>query len=71
MKPYYPSCGAEGLDFQSQFCFRCEQDAAYSEDHPERGCSILAASYAGPVDEWVYDDDGKPTCTVYTPEVKP
>ena len=75
-KPYRPSCGTEGLDFQEEFCFRCAKDAKYREtDDGADGCPILTASYLYPVSdrlypkEWVQDERG-PRCTAFERESK-
>ncbi len=76
-KPYRPSNGCEGLDFQKEFCFRCEKDRLYREtDDGEKGCRILSDTYLYEVDdpdypkEWVEDERG-PRCTAFEPERKP
>lgn len=70
MKPYRPSNGTEGADFQDRWCCRCERDAKFSEDYPELGCQILANTFVYEVDdprypkEWVVKD-GSPCCTAF------
>jgi hypothetical protein len=79
---YEPSNGSEGIDFMDQFCAHCVKDKALNgEKDPdickgEDYCTIIAASMmfklgteAYPT-EWVYDDEGLPTCTAFE-EVKP
>lgn len=78
-KPYRPSCGTEGLDFQEAFCFQCEKDRLYREtDDGTKGCQILCDTYLYDVKdpkypkEWIYDPEtGHPTCTAFEPEKKP
>lgn len=72
-RPYRPSNGCEGADFQDQWCARCMRDKGYSEITPEDGCQILAATMA--LDEhdpdyppeWITDDLG-PRCTAFESE---
>jgi len=71
-KLFRPSCGSEGMDFMDRFCDRCERDAAFQRDpFNNDGCSIAAATMALQVDEegypkeWIYGDDGEPTCTAF------
>lgn len=65
-QPYRPSNGTEGEMFQKQHCHRCRHDQ--DEDEP---CEILTYSMAcdlGDADypvEWVYDRNGRPTCTAF------
>lgn len=65
-KPYRPSNGTEGEMFQEQFCYRCRNDQ--NDDDP---CEILTATMFYTVNapkypkEWVYDKDGRPTCTAF------
>ena len=54
---YHPSSGTEGMDFTGKWCARCACDV--NDD-----CSILAASFCGPVDEWQYER-GEPVCTAF------
>ena len=70
-RPYRPSNGCEGLDFQEEFCFRCAKDAKYRETlDGEDGCPILASTLFLPLSdprypkEWVQDEAG-PRCTAF------
>jgi len=61
-EPYRPSNGTEGETFMEVFCFRCERDADYQNNHGNAaGCEILARSFAFDIDdpkypvEWVRD----------------
>lgn len=64
-RPYRPSNGAEGMDFEARFCARCHW---WQGD--ERGCPIQAGAFLHQVGEpgypsqWVYGEDG-PTCTSF------
>lgn len=67
---YLPSNGTEGVIFFENWCARCSRDKAMREganiedcDDNEL-CGIIAASFRGPVDEWVEDDKG-PRCTAF------
>ena len=74
VRPYRPSNGTEGMWFFETHCDRCIKDAKFSDDTPEDGCQILAATYAFDVTdprypkEWIEVDDG-PMCTAYVPDV--
>ena len=64
MRKYQPSNGSESLDFQEQFCFRCQ---FY---HEEFGCPILNATlFNNRTDtdypsQWVEEEDlSNPRCT--------
>lgn len=65
-EPYRPSNGTEGEMFMEQFCYRCRYDQ--DENDP---CDILTRSlWLGLADadyptEWVYDREGRPTCTAF------
>lgn len=59
MTGYLPTNGTEGLGFIECWCSRCARDE--NED-----CEILAASFRGPVKQWVCDQDG-PLCTAFKP----
>ncbi len=52
-------------------CFHCQRDHFYDDpDHPDpdKGCQILAASFVGPVPEWIHADNGRTICTAFCPE---
>lgn len=65
-KPYRPSNGTEGEMFCEQFCYLCRYDQY--EDDP---CDILTRSLICSVgdadypEEWLYDRNGRPTCTAF------
>ena len=65
-KPYRPSNGTEGEMFHEQFCYRCRYDQ--DDDEPceihtnALVCSLGDADYPK---EWVYDENGRPTCTAF------
>jgi hypothetical protein len=60
---YRPSNGTDGDIFIERFCNHCRKDAVCE------GCEIQLRTMAFDIDEpeypteWVYDADGKPTCT--------
>ncbi len=70
---YIPGNGTEGMIFFDGWCSRCERDAVMGKgedwnlcaDHEL--CPIIAASFRGPVDEWVHDEEGDPKCTAFVP----
>lgn len=70
---YEPSNGTEGDFFMDKWCRTCQRDRAMREgldiddcDDNEL-CPIVAASYRGEAEEWVYGKDGQPMCTAYVP----
>lgn len=66
-KPYRPSNGTEGMEFEARFCDRCRRDAKYrrTQDGAD-GCPILAAVFMHEVDdpkypkEWIVNKWGDP-----------
>ena len=62
-RPYRPSNGTEGMLFEERFCDRCVRFASE--------CEIYAYASCYPLDsplypkQWVYDEEGKPTCTAF------
>ena len=61
-KKYYPSNGTDGLFFIANWCEWC---------YKERNCTILAGSMTGKQPkQWIYGDDGKPTCTSFAQQPK-
>ena len=73
-RPYRPSCGTEGADFQAHFCELCTKDAKYRETlDGEDGCPILASTLFLPLSdprypkEWVQDEQGA-RCTAFEAE---
>lgn len=77
MTPYRPSNGSEGEYFMAKYCEHCKHDAKHRRtDDAQYGCKIIVYSFAYNIDdpnypkEWVYADDGAPTCTKFAPPVK-
>lgn len=70
---YLPSNGTEGECFFESWCVRCQKDAEMNGSKPfddcddDELCDIIARSFRGEVDEWVYGPDGAPTCTAFVP----
>ena len=66
-KPYRPSNFTEGEIFRESYCTHCFRN------EPEKGggCDIAVETFWLAVDdpkypkEWVYGDDGQPTCTAF------
>jgi hypothetical protein len=58
---YHPSNGSEGEWFVDKYCMHC----IHCDPNPDgpKQCQILCASLFDKVPEWVYDNNGKPTCT--------
>ncbi len=74
---YRPSNGTEGHCFFDVWCCHCARDKAMREganfddcDDNEK-CDIIAASFCGPVPEWIYGEDGVPKCTAYVEAGQP
>ncbi|MFZ5566707.1 MAG: hypothetical protein ACOY95_06865 [Pseudomonadota bacterium] len=72
-KRYEPSNGTEGEIFMDEWCRTCQRDRAMREgldiddcDDNEL-CTIVAASFRGEAEEWVYGMDGQPMCKAYVP----
>ena len=71
-RKYRPSNGTAGMIFCEKFCENCihgkYEHTGVIEDTP---CEILTASFMCDIDdpiypkEWVYDSEGKPTCTAF------
>jgi hypothetical protein len=65
-KPYRPSNGTEGDMFQEKFCNRCKKFGPI-----EDSCQLLLSSliyetsHPAYPKEWVFDADGRPTCTAF------
>lgn len=63
--PYRPSNGTEGEIFMSQWCARCNKDAAHRADPDTgKGCRIIVYSMGFDIGdpnypkEWVHDETG-------------
>jgi len=79
-EPYRPSSGTEGMDFEAEFCDRCQKEkafweASYGLDSPDPApiCPIHARALMYLPDdpefpaEWIEDENG-PRCTAFLPE---
>jgi hypothetical protein len=70
-KRYRPANGSEGEWFKAQYCHRCTRDNFYPTEDPKKGCKILLKTLIYDKDdeeypeEWIYDENGKPTCTAF------
>lgn len=66
-QPYHPSNGSEGDWFCDKHCWKCIH--CDPDPNGKKQCDILCATFwFSPKDpeypkEWIYDDNGKPTCT--------
>jgi hypothetical protein len=73
-KPYRPSHGIDDLQFRAKFCDRCKLLERDDEEFGSYPCPILDNALLFAIDDkdypkqWVYDDEGRPTCTAF--EVK-
>jgi hypothetical protein len=62
-KPYRPSNGTEGMIFEEMFCDHCTRFSAE--------CEIFLSALLYAIDddqypkEWIFDADGRPTCTAF------
>ncbi len=65
MKYYFPSNGTEGMSFMSDWCEQCTKDTTLRGG--ETCCTILTGSMVNdkPVKQWIYDENGKATCTSF------
>lgn len=64
---YRPSNGTEGVMFEENFCQQCiHEKFMHSQKHGDKQCAIFNEAYLEDwVREWVYDENGKPTCTSF------
>ncbi len=79
-QPYRPSTGTEGMAFDEAWCEHCTRDKAYRDGGPDVdpaiGCQIIADTFAYDITdpkypkEWVFDRDGRPSCTAFTTDPK-
>lgn len=67
---YLPSNASEAEIFFTTWCCHCQRDKAmregadFDECDDNELCEIIAASFRGPVKEWIEDDSG-PRCTAF------
>lgn len=63
MKPYMPSNGTEGCDFEYRWCNHCLKMPV----NPDKGgCEIFLNALCGKQPkQWVYGEDGKSICTAF------
>jgi hypothetical protein len=67
---FIPSNSDCGYSFINDWCCHCARDKPSSEGKhfddctDDELCGILAASFRGDAEEWVYGDDG-PMCTAF------
>ncbi len=71
-RKYRPSNGDEGMWFVGTFCYNCIHGKyEHTGDVNDNPCNILSCSFMydlnekGYPDEWIYDENGKPTCTAW------
>lgn len=75
-KQYLPSSGTEGGIFFDAWCRHCQRDKAMREGaeldecDDNEVCEIIAASFRGPVKEWIEDNHG-PRCTAFVEAGQP
>lgn len=73
MDKYLPSNGTEGECFFESWCRHCQRDRSMRDGEPvdecddNELCDIIARSFRGEVDEWVYGPDDEPMCTAFVP----
>ena len=67
---YTPTYGTDLFMFIETWCRRCQRDKAmregadFDECDDNELCEIIAASFRGPVKEWIEDDSG-PRCMAF------
>lgn len=71
-KSYRPSNGTEGMYFCEKFCRNCINGKyEHTGDTKDNPCEILTLTFFLDIDEkdypkeWIYDDNGKPTCSAF------
>lgn len=70
---YIPGNGTEGEIFFENWCRHCQRDRSMRDGEPldecddNELCGIIARSFRGEVDEWVYGPDDEPMCTAFVP----
>jgi len=69
---YRPSNGSEGCYFAELFCDQCAHEKqTHTGDDNDRACEIIMLSMCFDQNdpeypkEWIYDNDGHPTCTKF------
>ena len=73
-RPFRPSNGSEGRWFMNDHCDMCSHDHSAHMGENENGCGIVARTLSFDIgdkeypSEWIYTDDGKPTCTQFEPD---
>lgn len=61
---YLPSNGTEGDWFISKFCAQCIHEKFWhTQQHGDKCCTIFTETMFNDVPEWIYDEQGNPTCT--------
>lgn len=71
-RPYRPSNGTEGMGFVECYCSNCiHEKFMHTNNHNDKKCDIFSRTLMHSIDEpeypkeWIYDEEGKPTCTSY------
>lgn len=67
-KKYRPSNGTEGEIFMNNYCDHCIHEKwSHTQCHGDKQCDILSTAFITGeyVPEWIYNENGKPTCTAY------
>jgi hypothetical protein len=69
---YTPSNGTEEWGFIKAFCWNCVHEKwMHTLEHGDKKCDILNRSMIYSIEdeeypkEWIYDENGKPTCTAW------
>ena len=62
---FRPSNSDDGFYFIDKFCVNCVRGKyEHTQDTTDNPCEILSRSFLeGETAEWVYDEQGHPTCT--------
>ena len=75
-QPFRPANGTEGEIFEEAFCMRCQKDAEWYEEE-RNPCGIHSDALIFGVGatefpkEWIFDQDGWPTCTAFQEKNNP
>ena len=61
-QPYRPATGAEGEIFRARYCDQCSKDVSEQCGILNRALAFIITDAFYPK-EWIYGEDGEPTCT--------
>ena len=64
-EPYLPSNGSEGIWFCDKFCDNCIHQHPDPDNKLQCDDILLQSLIGNQPKEWIYDNEGKPTCTAF------